>query len=108
MVLLLSYLLASMGLTILIVWPSKGPGFWLREGILRPTLKRLFVSFSGVLDCYICFGFWAGLALGGVWWALYEVAWAWFGCLMVPAVFWLVMPGGRSRLSSTMDQDGPP
>ena len=82
------YLLSAMGLTVLIIWPEGGPGAFLREKVFRRVLPR---SFAGVLDCYICSGFWAGLILSVPWWFLCRRPWVWFGCLMVPAVFWLVM-----------------
>ncbi len=85
---LLSFLLAAMGLTVLVVWPESGPGALLRDQVLRQLLPK---SRRGVLDCYICFGFWAGLVLSVPWWLMYREPWVWFGCLMVPAVFWLVM-----------------
>ena len=84
----LSYALASMGLVILVVWPEDGPGAFVREKLLRKILPK---SVHDVLDCYICFGFWTGLLLSIAWWSLYRQDWIWFGCLMIPAVFWLVM-----------------
>jgi hypothetical protein len=53
----LAYLLSSMGLTILIVWPQTGPSAWVRERVLRRALPG---RAKEVLDCYICCGFWAG------------------------------------------------
>lgn len=85
---LLSFLLSSMGLTILIVWPQSGPGAWVRELVLRRILPS---KARGVLDCYVCLGFWTGLALSPVWWLMCRQQWAWFGCLMTPALFWLVL-----------------
>jgi len=90
---LLGYLLASMGLTILIVWPENGPGSWVREKILRRLLPK---KVEGVLDCYVCMGFWCGLALSGLWWSWYHEPWIWTGCLMVPALFWIILGLGRS------------
>jgi hypothetical protein len=105
MVLFLSFVLASVGLTVLIVWPTNGPGALLREKVLRQLLPHRSRS---VLDCYICFGFWTGLALGAVWWALFEAAWAWFGCLMIPAVFWLVMLRSNAAEARPSHDEGPP
>ncbi len=85
---LLSFLLAAMGLTVLVVWPQGGPGAFFREKLLRKLLPKFA---RGLLDCYVCFGFWAGLLLSVPWWFMYRQPWVWFGCLMVPAVFWLVM-----------------
>ena len=85
---LLSFLLAAMGLTVLLVWPQGGAGAYVREKILRRILPK---SAAGALDCYICFGFWAGLVLSAPWWFMFHQYWCWFGCLMVPALFWLVM-----------------
>ena len=56
----LAYLLSAMGLTVLVVWPQTGPGAWLRERLLRRSLPP---RFREILDCYICCGFWSGLAL---------------------------------------------
>ena len=85
---LLSFLLAAMGLTVLLVWPQGGAGAYVREKILRRVLPK---PAAGVLDCYICFGFWAGLVLSAPWLFMSHQCWCWFGCLMVPALFWLVM-----------------
>ncbi len=53
-----------MGLTVLVVWPADGVPAKIREG-----LRRLLPSaVKGVLDCYICLGFWAGLILSPIWW----------------------------------------
>lgn len=90
---IVSYVLCGLGLTILIVWPDGGPSAWLREKVLR----RILVGRAGeMLDCYVCFGFWAGLALSPLWWWWYRELWCWTGALMVPAIFWLVLhrPGG--------------
>ena len=85
---LLAYLLSAMGLTVLVVWPQTGPGAWLRERVLRPSIPP---RFRGVLDCYICCGFWSGLALSPLWWVLERRLWCCTGCLMVPCLFWLVL-----------------
>lgn len=85
---LTAFLLTSMGLTVLVVWPEHGPSAWLREHLLRRSLPR---PAQGVLDCYICAGFWIGLLLSPVWWYLSRAHWAWFGCLMTPALFWLTL-----------------
>ena len=85
---LIAYVLTAMGLAVLVVWPQEGPGAWVREKILRKVLPK---PISGVLDCYICCGFWTGWAVAVPWWLLYRQDWVWFGCLMVPAVFWLVL-----------------
>jgi len=85
---LLGYLLSAIGLTVLIVWPEDGPGYWVREKILRPLLPG---KANAVLDCYICFGFWSGLVMSAVWWRWEHAPWLWTGCLMVPAVFWMVL-----------------
>jgi hypothetical protein len=81
-----------MGLTILIVWPETGPGKWIREQILRRLIPKIWRE---VLDCYICMGFWSGLLLSGLWWSWYHEPWIWTGCLIVPAVFWLVLEMGK-------------
>jgi hypothetical protein len=83
---LLAYLLSTSGLTILIVWPQTGPRAWFRESVLR----RLLPSVGGeVLDCYICFSFWSGLALSPIWWMFCHRFWCWTGCLMTPYLFWI-------------------
>lgn len=84
----LGYLLSAMGLAILVVWPEHGPGACVRDKVFRRVLPK---SLHGVLDCYICFGFWSGLAMSILWWTIYRRPWIWFGCLMTPAAFWLVM-----------------
>lgn len=86
--LLLAYLLSSMGLTILIVWPEDGPGSWVREKVLRPLIPK---KMTGVLDCYICTGFWSGLVFSGLWWWWFREPWIWTGCFMVPALFWIFL-----------------
>jgi hypothetical protein len=85
---LLAYLLSAMGLTVLVVWPQGGPGAWLRERMLRPSLPA---RFREVLDCYICCGFWSGLALSPLWWVFERRLWCCTGCLMVQCLFWLVL-----------------
>ena len=85
---LFSFLLAAMGLTVLVVWPEGGPGAWWREKVLRRWLPK---PVHGVLDCYICLGFWAGEVLAIPWWFMYHQDWVWFGGLMIAALFWLVM-----------------
>lgn len=85
---LVAYLLSSAGLTVLIVWPQTGPGAWVRERVLRRILPR---SAGKVLDCYICFSFWCGLALSPLSWRFSGRPWSWAGCLMVPPVFWLLL-----------------
>gem|GEM_PF-3046186 len=85
---LLTYLLASCGLTILIVWPENGPSAWLRDEVGR----RLLPGKAGeVFDCYVCCGFWSGFILSPLWWTWYHEPWYWFGCLMVPAIFWFIL-----------------
>jgi len=92
---LTSFLVASMGLTVLIVWPQEGPGAWVRERALRRVLPG---KAKEVLDCYICLGFWSGLVLSPAWWLMCREHWVWGGCLMTPALFWLVLrnPTGDS------------
>lgn len=85
---LLAYVLSAMGLAVLIVWPADGPMAWLRDRVLRPMLPK---AVQGVLDCYVCLGFWTGLILSVVFWIIYGYAWLCFGCLVVPAVFWLIV-----------------
>lgn len=89
---LVAGLLAAAGLTVLVVWPQEGPGAWLREKLLRPLLPRFL---GGMLDCYVCFGFWCGLALSPLWWWLHGEPWNWALCLMVPCLFWLVLSDAR-------------
>ncbi len=83
-----AYVASSMGLTILIVWPQDGPGAWAREWALRRVLPG---KAKDVLDCYICLGFWSGLMLSPLWWRMCGQYWSWTGCLMTPALFWLVL-----------------
>ena len=85
---LLSYLLSSMGLTILIVWPQDGPGAWLREKVFRKVLPEKIKS---LMDCYVCASFWSGLALSPLWWWMCREPWTWAGCLMTPSLFWIVL-----------------
>jgi hypothetical protein len=87
---LLAYLLSSMGLTVVLVWPQAGPSAWLRERVLKAVLPA---RAAGVLDCYICFGFWAGLLLSLPWCWLTRRWWYGTGCLMVPALFWMFQQG---------------
>jgi len=85
---LISYLLSSMGLTVLIVWPETGPSTWLREHMVRVLLP---IRARKVLDCYICCNFRAALVLFPVWWYMSRQLWCCAGCLMVPAVFWILL-----------------
>lgn len=85
---LIAYLLVCVGLTVVIVWPEEGLGAWVREKMLRP---RLSASWAGVLDCYICCGFWVGGLVGIVCWLLGSGTWYLGGCFMVPGLFWLVL-----------------
>lgn len=85
---LLGYLLASCGLTVLLIWPEGGPAGWLRERVLRRILPT---KVAGVLDCYVCMGFWTGLLLSPLWWWWTRQDWYWSGCLMPPACFWFAM-----------------
>jgi len=48
---------------------------------------------AGVLDCYICLGFWLGTGLGALWWWWCEHPAYWLGGAMVAAVFWAVLEG---------------
>jgi len=89
MVGLLSYILASVGLTILVVWPEDGPVAWFRETVIRKLLPE---KFQGMLDCYICFSVWAGLILSPIWWAMCGEYWCWFGCIITPGIFWVLLP----------------
>ena len=105
---LISFLLASMGLTIVIVWPQDGPGAWVRENILR---KALPVKSKEMLDCYVCTSFWSGLVLSPVWWLMCRERWTWSGCLMTPAVFWLAWrnPAPIEKAADEKDaEDGEP
>ena len=90
----LSYVLSGLGLAVLLVWPQSGPSAWVRERLLRPALGRNMVE---ILDCYICCGFWSGLALSPVWWLAYRRLWCWSGCLIVPYLFWLSLGNGSSK-----------
>ena len=85
---LFSFLLAAMGLTVLLVWPQGGAGAYVREKILPRILPK---TAAAVLDGYVCFGFWAGLAVAVPWWLVFPQPCCWFGCLMVPALFRVVM-----------------
>lgn len=89
---LFTLLLSAVGLTVLIVWPQTGPSAWLRERVLRPLLHA---RVREVLDCYVCLGFWTGLALSPLWWTFSGEPWCWAACLMTPAVFWFVLNGGE-------------
>lgn len=84
---LLTYLLGGTGLTILIVWPGGGPAAFFRDRVLRSLLGR---RASEALDCYICCGFWCGLLLAPLHWWMYGEPFVWFGCLMIPMIFWLL------------------
>ncbi len=86
------YVLSCMGVTILIVWPSDGPGAWFRDRLLRPFLPA---SARGALDCYICLSVWIALAAVPFWW-MKGYHWPSVAWLIVPTVFWLVLPESRS------------
>src|SRR5688572_29023903 len=83
----LAYILTSVGLTVVVVWPESGLVAYLREKVLRRALPS---RLGGILDCYTCFGFWAGLVMSPVWWMM-DGRWVYFlGCLMVPPIFWVL------------------
>lgn len=83
----LCYLLSSIGLTVIVVWPDKGPAAWIRERIVRFIVP---VRLAAALDCYICFGFWSGLALSPLFWWEYRESWCWSGPLITPGMFWVL------------------
>lgn len=85
---LASYILVSMGLTIILVWPQEGPTAYLRERVFR----RILPTKAGyVFDCYICCSFWIGMLMSVIWWRHDREVWCLYGCLMVPAVFWIIL-----------------
>ncbi len=85
---LVTFLLSATGLTVLVVWPAHGPSAWVRDVVLRKVLPA---RVQGLLDCYVCCGFWSGAVLTWPWWLACGRMWTWFGCLMVPGIFWLVL-----------------
>lgn len=95
---LLEYLLASIGLTVLLVWPASGPGAFIRDRVIRPVLPG---GIKNVLDCYICLGFWSGLLLSGLAWWLYREPSCWLGCLMTPGMFWIVLKNPNTHEESS-------
>lgn len=82
------YLLSAVGLTVIVVWPEKGIAAWVRDRILRSLIPAAVV---GVLDCFVCFSFWAGLLLSPLFWWRYHEMWCWCGPLIGPAIFWSVL-----------------
>lgn len=84
---LVSYVLSSMGLSVLLVWPQRGPSAWVRDRLLLPRLPK---SAQAMLDCYLCCSFWSGLLLSPAWWVFYHRPWCWSGCLIAPLLFWLI------------------
>jgi hypothetical protein len=80
--------LTGMGTCVLVVWPATGPVAWVRDSIFRKLIPSALV---GVLDCYICFSFWSGLAWGVLWWWLTEFYWCLAAPLTTPALFWIVL-----------------
>lgn len=88
---LLAYVLSSMGMTVLLVWPQRGPSAWIRERLLRRGLPTFAAE---VLDCYICCSFWCGLLLSPLWWAFNHQLWCWTGCLTAPFLFWALLDRG--------------
>jgi hypothetical protein len=84
----LTYLLSIAGLTILIVWPPRGPSALIRDRLLRRLLP---FAVHEVLDCYLCCSFWSGLLLSPPWWFVDHAIWCWSGCLIAPALFWLAL-----------------
>jgi hypothetical protein len=93
---LLSAIFTGMGLTILFVWPEHGPTAWIRDNVIRPTLPA---ACRGVLDCYVCFGFWAGLLVGALWWWQTRQFWCWSNGFMVSAALWICL-----RVSSSSEE----
>jgi hypothetical protein len=100
---LLTYLLSAHGLAVLVVWPSKGPSAWLREKVVRRFLPR---AARGVLDCYICTGFWSALILSPLWWHFYHAWWVWAGCLMTSGIFWILL--GNPKPTNEEQDELPP
>lgn len=99
---LLILLLSAMGLTIMIVWPTGGPGAWVREKLLRPVLGG---RGGEVLDCYICFSFWAGLLVGTVA-SRVDHLWPLAACLMTPVLFWVSLRGWESADPPETPEEG--
>ncbi len=97
-----TFVLSAMGLTVVVVWPETGPGAWCRERLLRPLLPK---RIRDVFDCYICFGFWTGLGLGALWSVMLDIWFYWFGCLMIPAMFWIILQPWKDP-DSTYSEDG--
>lgn len=73
---------SAMGATILFLGFDDGPTAWVRERS-RPML-RMFRA-AGVLDCAVCFGFWAGLLAGAIGAATTGRGELCLACLLVPA-----------------------
>jgi hypothetical protein len=84
----LASLLTAVGLTILVIWPANGPSAFIRDRVLRSLLP---VNARVVLDCYVCCGFWCGLFLSPILWALFHEPFVWLMCLMTSALFWLML-----------------
>lgn len=97
---LLALLLTSVGLTVVIVWPEDGPAAYLRDRVIRVIIPR---PARGVLDCYICLGFWVGLVLSPAWWIVSGSYWSWFGCLMTPGLFWILLGNPSSHAAGNED-----
>lgn len=85
---LVSYILAVAGVAVLVVWPDRGPSAWARDRVLRRVLSR---RVAAAIDCYVCTAFWSGAALSPFWWQFDHRPWIWFGCLMTPPIFWVVL-----------------
>lgn len=83
----IAFILASLGLTVWIVWPEES--FW--ANIRHKMQKLLPAYFQTVPDCYVCSGFWIGTIFGLIWWPctgkLFYIA----GGFITSAVFWIFL-----------------
>ncbi len=90
---------SAMGLAVVLLGFSDGPGAWVRESIMRPLLS--LIRGAGVLDCAACFSFWSGLLAGAAGWLAVGRPDLLLASLIAPLLFWL-RPGsptgcGRGR-----------
>jgi hypothetical protein len=100
-----AYILTSVGLTVLVVWPETGPLAWLREHVLRRILPE---SVSGMLDCYLCFGFWAALVLAPLWWLMDGRLLYFLGCVMTTGIFWMLQRSSGGNDPEQEEAESPP
>lgn len=77
---------STMGITVLVLGFTDGPGAWIRSRI-----EKWLGRASGVLHCTSCFSFWVGLIIGSIGAVQYGVSLL-STCLIAPLAFYILYP----------------